>query len=87
MTAEKNRNVMKRTEYVSCDLLTMAVAIDQSIITESVNVWSTVELGGVYTRGQLITDWQNHTKNHQNVTIVKKCDIEKAKGYYMGMVL
>ena len=87
MTAERNRNIIKRADYASCDLLAMAIAVDESIITESVNVWSTVEMGGVHTRGQLISDWRNNMKNQHNARIVKKFDIEKAKEYYMSMVL
>ncbi|XP_076108857.1 nucleoside hydrolase-like [Mytilus galloprovincialis] len=87
MTAERNRNIIKTEDFSLCDLLAMALAIDNNIITEYLHVWSTVELGGVHTRGQLISDWRNKTKNPPNVRIVKKFSIEKAKEYYMSMVL
>ncbi|VDI08040.1 Hypothetical predicted protein [Mytilus galloprovincialis] len=87
MTAERNRNILKTQDFSLCDLLAMALAIDSSIITEYLHVWSTVELGGVHTRGQLISDWRNKTKNPPNVRIVKKFSIEKATEYYMSMIL
>ena len=87
MTAERNRNIIKRQDYASCDLLAMVIAIDNSIITEFEDVWSTVEMGGIYTRGQLVSDWRKKTSNQPNVRIVTKFDIDKAKDYYMSMVI
>jgi inosine-uridine nucleoside N-ribohydrolase len=87
MTAERNRYIIKRQDYAACDLLAMVIAIDNSIITEFEDVWSTVEMGGIHTRGQLVSDWRKNTSNQPNVRIVKKFDIDKAKDYYMSMVI
>ena len=86
LTADRNKRIIKRADYASCDLLAMAIVLDNSIITNSVLVWSTVELGGVNTRGQLVSDWSGVTGHHANVRIVKTVDIEKAKEMYMDMV-
>ena len=85
-TAEWVRIIHKQPDFALYDLLTMAIAIDNSIITEAVDKWATIETTGVHVRGQLVTDWHEKTDNLNNVKIVQKLDIEKAKNYYMAMV-
>ncbi|CAC5416690.1 unnamed protein product [Mytilus coruscus] len=86
-TAEFNRTLLKHPKYSPYDLLTMAIAIDQTVITESVDKWCTVEIGGNHTRGQLVVDWANKTGNKLNVRIIKKVNTDKTKAYFMSMAM
>ncbi|XP_052072923.1 inosine-uridine preferring nucleoside hydrolase-like [Mytilus californianus] len=86
-TAEFNRTLLKHPKYSPYDLLTMATAIDQTVITESVDEWCTVEIGGNHTRGQLVVDWENKMGNKLNVRIIKKVNTDKTKAYFMSMAM
>jgi inosine-uridine nucleoside N-ribohydrolase len=65
----------------------MAVALDRSVILESVRMFAVVELNGSNTRGMLVADWRNRLCKPPNVTLVKKTDREKAFALWRGMVL
>lgn len=65
----------------------MAVALDSSIILESVKMFTVVELNGSNTRGMLVADWRNMLCKLPNVTIVEKTDTKKSLTLWRGMVL
>lgn len=73
--------------YRSCDTTAMAVALDSSIILESVKMFTVVELNGSNTRGMLVADWRNMLCKLPNVTIVEKTDTKKSLTLWRGMVL
>ncbi|XP_071178223.1 nucleoside hydrolase-like [Mytilus edulis] len=86
-TSHYSKTLLKHPKYSPYDLLTMATAIDQTVITESVEKWCTVEIGGGHTRGQLVIDWAGKMGNKPNVKIIKKVNTDKAKSYFMSMVM
>ncbi|XP_061188405.1 nucleoside hydrolase-like [Saccostrea echinata] len=72
--------------YISCDVFATAVAIDSSIVLESVDIFATVELNGSLTRGMLVADWRDKLKKSPNVTIVEKTDVEKSLSLWRFML-
>lgn len=77
---------LKRANYVKVgckyrtyDDFAMAVAVTPDVVLKKQNVYATVELQGLLTRGQMIVDWQNCLKKRHNVTLIHKIDVEKLK--------
>lgn len=68
-----------RGDYVICDELAMAAALDEKCIMESEQVSAEVECFGQLTRGQVIIDWANKTKKPKNVRLVTKMNMEIVK--------
>jgi purine nucleosidase len=63
-----------------CDELATAIAIDPSIILASENrYYASVELHGLYTRGQVAIDRRNCSGRKPNIEFVTKVDLEKAE--------
>ena len=68
-----------------CDVLAVAVAVDPMLITKYHDVYATVELQGKYTKGQVVIDWNPHSRmdgkpiNKSNVIIVDQVDVELYK--------
>ena len=69
-------------QYTHCDEIASAVALDASIMKRSATVYATVELAGVYTRGQMVVDWAQKLGKKPNVTVV----IEIHKDPYMTLL-
>jgi inosine-uridine nucleoside N-ribohydrolase len=66
--------------YSLCDELATAVAIDPSIILASENrYYASVELHGLYTRGQVAIDRRNCSGRKPNIEFVTKVDLGKAE--------
>ena len=84
--SKRKREVLKYSQYYSCDPLAVAIAIDPSVVLESVRAYCTVELQGEYTRGQMVVDWRSHLNKAPNVELVLKLDIDKVKQLYVSMV-
>lgn len=72
ITREKQKGIAK--SYIMVwDQLTMASAIKKDLLIQSVNVYATVELHGMHTRGQLIVDWKKKQNKHQpNVRLLQQ---------------
>jgi inosine-uridine nucleoside N-ribohydrolase len=63
----------KSLKYMAWDQLAMAIVIDPNVVIETKHVYSSVELHGGLTRGQMVIDWsQAQTDRSPNVTIVTK---------------
>jgi purine nucleosidase len=59
------------------DPITMAVALDNSIILESQQLHVLIDTRDGITRGQTIVDYFNAEKGNQNVRVVTKSDKDK----------
>lgn len=73
--------------YTSCDLLTMAIVINDSIATDVGHLYATVELTGTLSKGQMVVDWRGFIEKPPNMKIVRKVDYEEAKKLFFNMVL
>ena len=82
----RRKEVLKLPGYVSCDPLTMAVALDSAVAMETTRKYCTVELNGCLTRGQMVVDWNSVLGKPPNVEIVMKVDLVRVKQYYEGML-
>eukprot|EP00743_Colponemidia_sp_Colp-15_P000859 GILK01000948.1.p1 GENE.GILK01000948.1~~GILK01000948.1.p1 ORF type:complete len:347 (-),score=37.18 GILK01000948.1:283-1278(-) len=62
------------------DPLAMCVAIEPTLVTDSITHFASVELGGTYSRGLVVIDWAGrHTKSEKLLTIVTKLDMDGVK--------
>jgi len=68
--------------FVPADEVLMSCALLHDVITTSVDVYSTVELKGSYTWGQMVVDWESTLKKPVNMTLVT--DIDHTK--YFGLL-
>jgi purine nucleosidase len=68
------------------DPITMAVAIDNSVILESQQLHVIVDTREGITRGQTIVDFYDNEKGNQNVRVVTKSDKEKFLNMLEGYV-
>ena len=68
------------------DPITMAVAIDNSVILESQQLHVIVDTRDGITRGQTIVDFYDNEKGNQNVRVVTKSDNEKFLNMLEGYV-
>ena len=59
------------------DPITMAIALDNSIIEESEQLHVIVDTRDGITRGQTIVDYFNVEENNQNIRVVTKSDKDK----------
>lgn len=66
-----------RERMLSADALAMAVAIDPSLILESVDRHVSVELSGNLTRGATVVDWENRMGRAANARIVLRADQQR----------
>lgn len=87
LAVHRQRDVAKMPIYRSCDLNAMLTVIDPTVITETEDVFATVELHGKYTRGMMVVDWRGRLGNKPNVTLVKAIDTSKARPYFESMLL
>ncbi|XP_053311155.1 inosine-uridine preferring nucleoside hydrolase-like [Spea bombifrons] len=66
-------------EFVSYDSFAMAAAIDESIITDSMECPVSVELHGSHARGMMVLDTIGKWKKQHKATLIKKANMEKFK--------
>jgi len=64
-------------DYQLADQFAVAVLLNPEIVTESKNVYTTVECTGEFTRGQMIVDWHSKSNREPNVNLVLKVDKTK----------
>uniref|UniRef100_T1J6D6 Mediator of RNA polymerase II transcription subunit 15 n=1 Tax=Strigamia maritima TaxID=126957 RepID=T1J6D6_STRMM len=76
----------KRAGYHSCDLLAMAIVVDEKVATEIVNCHATVELVGTRTRGQMVTDHRRWSGSKPNIHFVKEVDNDAFLQLFRGMI-
>lgn len=76
-TMEFIRKYMGRTMMFGADPLAMAVALEPDIVTKAEARHVSVELTGMYTRGQTTTDWGNRSGRTANTNIVLELDIDR----------
>ena len=72
--------------YFGLAAITMAVAIDNSVILESQQLHVIVDTRDGITRGQTIVDFYDNEKGNQNVRVVTKSDNEKLLNMLEGYV-
>lgn len=78
-TCQMDREVWG-TDFCPPDLVTMAIAIDKEILVKTELCHCYVDCGGnPLTRGQLIVDWRNLLRKHQNITICLDWSTDKFK--------
>ncbi|XP_051882254.1 pyrimidine-specific ribonucleoside hydrolase RihA isoform X2 [Pristis pectinata] len=70
--------------FNSCDCYAMAVAIDESVVTEYIRCSVSVELQGSLTRGMMVMDTLNLLGKQNQAFVMRKCDIEKFKQLMMA---
>lgn len=75
------------TGALICDAVAMAVALDPSIVTESVDRFVDVELQGTYGRGMSVIDWEGMLKDKEpNVRIITRVDMAKFHAMLLRIV-
>ncbi|KAL3222770.1 hypothetical protein MRX96_000656 [Rhipicephalus microplus] len=62
--AQRQREVLQRQGFMSCDLITMASVLEPSLVTQSERHPAWVELHGATTRGMLVVDRRPSIKWH-----------------------
>lgn len=67
----------KNPAYIICDELVMAGAVDESIVKEFKYVSVEVELSGQHTRGQLVIDWDNRSKDAVKIRLVTRMNMDR----------
>lgn len=72
--------------YKSCDGYAMAMAIDNTVCTETKNVYATVELSGALTRGQMVVDWLGILKKDTNISLTLGLDLKKIEKLFLKIV-
>ena len=83
---EKVNYMTSDDEYYCCDGYAMAVALDNSVIKESVHKYCTVELHGQITRGQMIVDWNGVTQKKPNVEVMMRLNMQKVEKLFEDMI-
>lgn len=76
----------KFDEWTPFDTFCAAAFIDPSIALRTENFHMTIELSGIFTRGQVIIDHINEV-NYKNVTVIEEIDVEKFKLLVMNTVV
>ncbi|KAM8976737.1 inosine-uridine preferring nucleoside hydrolase-like [Pelodytes ibericus] len=69
----------QKDSFVSYDSYAVAVAIDESILTEHQECAVSVELQGHHARGMMVLDIENRWKKNHKTILMKKLDLEKFK--------
>ena len=63
--------------FVPADEVLMAATLNHDVITQTVDVYATVEVKGQYTWGQMVVDWGSVLKKQNNMTLVTEIDHSK----------
>ena len=64
------------SQYLVCDQAALAVAINESLVQETKDVYCGVELQNGLTRGQSVIDWRCHLKKPPNLRLILGIDKE-----------
>lgn len=75
-TAERLQTTYARPAYLLPDPLAMAATLRPQLIQQSSDHFVTVELNGVYTRGQTVIDYTGISGQQPNVSIVQALDTD-----------
>ena len=85
-------NKNKSTLYF-CDPITVAIAIDPSIVLKSTLTDGHIELSGNYTRGMSVINWKRYDElevnsgtKKPNLLIAEKLDIDKIKQLFLDSI-
>jgi purine nucleosidase len=84
---EYNQRTYNKDIISMPDPTAMAIAIDPSIMLESRDVYTRIELYSSLSYGQLIYDFMNLHKQKPNVRLVTKIDVEKFKNLVFNSAL
>ena len=76
-TMEFIRQYLGRTMMFGADPLAMAVALEPDIVTKAEVRHVSVELTGMYTRGQTTTDWGQRNGRTANTNIILELDTDR----------
>lgn len=76
-TLEFIRNIMGRSMMFGADPLAMAVALEPDIVTKAEVRHVSIELTGMYTRGQTTTDWNQRNGRTANTNIILELDTDR----------
>lgn len=87
LAVHKQRAVRKMPIFRSCDLNAMVTVVEPSLITETQEVFATVEIHGKYTRGMMVVDWGNILEKPQNITLVNAVNTSEARPFFDKMLL
>ncbi|CAG0878480.1 unnamed protein product, partial [Darwinula stevensoni] len=79
----KSLSLYKYQTYIVCDQIAVAVAIYRNLIIASSDHYASVELHGMFTRGQMVVDYISAMNRKPNVTMVEKIDVEAFKKILM----
>lgn len=84
-SAQNCRN-RRRTGYHSCDFYAMAVVLQQDAATLTKSYYTTVELHGTHTRGQMVIERRPWITTPPNVDIVLTLDLAKVANIMRTML-
>ena len=59
----------KSSSYNAWDQLAMAIVVDPDVVTRSEEVYAFIELHGLFTRGQMVVDWNDKQKKYQDIAL------------------
>ncbi|KAM8872135.1 inosine-uridine preferring nucleoside hydrolase-like [Synchiropus picturatus] len=82
-TERYQKELVSGPGFNTCDVYAVAVAIDNSLLTESEQVAVSVEREGTYARGMMALDYLDQLHKGHKATIMKKVDLEKYKQMLM----
>ncbi|KAM9820264.1 inosine-uridine preferring nucleoside hydrolase-like [Neosynchiropus ocellatus] len=85
-TERYQKELVSGPGFNTCDVYAVAVAIDNSLLTESEQVAVSVELEGTHARGMMVLDYMDLLHKGHKATIMKKVDLEKYKLMLMNAV-
>jgi len=83
------KNKLEYTEkFGFCDAVAVAIATNREIVTKTHEVYATVELQGVHTKGMVVIDWQPEFRQigdakKTNVVIIDDFDIDLYKKLFL----
>ncbi|KAL1418548.1 hypothetical protein MTO96_005587 [Rhipicephalus appendiculatus] len=88
--AQRQREVLQRQGFMSCDLIAMASVLEPSLVTRSERHPAWVELHGATTRGMLVVDRRPSIKWHHgkppHVEFLLRFNIDGLKNLYAQML-
>lgn len=71
---------------MSYDLYAIATEIDPKVVTQTEDVYATVELHGKFTRGMMVVDWRRKLRKSSNITLIKEIDNDKTRPMFEQML-
>lgn len=84
---DRRRKIHKDvTKHELCDPVAMAIALKRDVMTQSENLYGTVELHGEHTKGACVYDWLRSTGKSPNVCVVEGINTPAFKEMVMASV-